>query len=289
MNSKCKTLYDNLANELAKINDDITPLPGINRTDYRNTFIRQIIDSVRRIEFIYRIKERDISADRCDPTNEHFDPIRAAILKKRENNIDEAIWLIFLSIHFGKHLSHGWLMTRDLYSGLEENNTWSWDRVCKNKSDFDDWFKAHYASIRGAFGNHRKYESIRPDAQRNLNKIVSSYINWVGENHSHIDLINNAPEQCQADPKFMFQYLYNSLSDVMSFGRTARFDFLTMLGKTDMFNIIPGSVFLKGATGPLKGAKLLLTGNRDADIDTATLENILDAINNKLSIGIMGM
>jgi len=289
LNSNDEILYNILADELAGINDGITHLLGINNINSRNAFIRQIIDSMRRIEYIDRIKERDISADRCDPTNAHFDPIRAAILKKREGNIDEAIWLIFLSTHFGKHLRYGWLRTRDLYSGLEENNIWSWDRICKNQSDFADWFNINYASIRGAFGNHRKYESIRPDTRRNLIAVISSYIGWVGENNSHTDIVNNATEKCESDPKLMFLYLYNSLSNVVSFGRTARFDYLTMLGKTSMFDIVPGSPYLKGSTGPLKGACLLLTGNRESNIEIATLEEMLHAINNNLSIGAMGM
>ena len=41
------------------------------------------------------------------------------------------------------------------------------------------------------------------------------------------------------------------------FGRTARFDYLTMLAKLGLANIAPGSPYLIGATGPLKGARLL--------------------------------
>ena len=41
------------------------------------------------------------------------------------------------------------------------------------------------------------------------------------------------------------------------FGRTARFDYLTMVGKLGLANIAPGSPYMVGATGPLKGAALL--------------------------------
>lgn len=289
MNSKDKFLYNTLTCELANINNHITPLVGINNVNSRNTFIRQIIDSVRRIDYIERIKTRDTNANTCDPYNEYFDPIRAAIHKKRENNSDEAIWLIFLSTHFGKHRRHGWLRMRDLYGGLEENNTWSWDRVCSNQSDFSDWFNANYTSIRGAFSNHRKYESIRPNAQRNLIRIISSYISWVGASNSHEDKINTAASECNSDPNLMFHYLYNSLSSVISFGRTARFDFLTMLAKTNMVDIIPGSAYIKGSTGPLKGTNLLFTGNRISRLGIPELEERLNMINENLSIGVMGM
>jgi len=45
----------------------------------------------------------EMSPNRANPDSDLFDPERAAILHARSGNYDEAIWLIFLSIHFGKH------------------------------------------------------------------------------------------------------------------------------------------------------------------------------------------
>lgn len=289
MNKKDAALFKVLANELAEINKNKIPLPGINNSNSRDVFIKQIVDSVRRVDYIYRIRSRGISSNRCDPLNSSFDPIRAAILKYRRNNIDEAIWLIFLSTHFGKHLQHGWLLMRDLYSGLDNNNIWTWERICANTPDFVNWFNGNYGRLRGAFGNHRKYESIRPGTNRNLIVVISSYIDWVGPNISHASLIEDVEEQCDSDPYKMFSYLYGSLTKVVSFGRTARFDFLTMLGKTDILNVIPASPYLRGATGPLTGAKLLLSGRKTASTKVSKLEEMLGVINDELSIGRMGM
>ena len=69
-----------------------------------------------------------------------FDPERAALFHTRNGNPDEAIWLIFLSIHFGKHGRHGWRMLRDVYSGLGAAR-WSWDRVSAQPGVFRKWLK----------------------------------------------------------------------------------------------------------------------------------------------------
>ena len=47
------------------------------------------------------------------------------------------------------------------------------------------------------------------------------------------------------------------MRSVGSFGRTARFDYLNMIAKLDLAKIEPGSTYMTGATGPLKGARLL--------------------------------
>jgi hypothetical protein len=48
--------------------------------------------------------------------------------------------------------------------------------------------------------------------------------------------------------------LYSGLNAVISFGRTAKFDYLTMLKKTGLLEAEPGHAFLNGATGPSKEA-----------------------------------
>lgn len=62
------------------------------------------------------------------------------------------------------------------------------------------------------------------------------------------------------------------MTEVHRFGRTGRFDYLTMLGKLGFANIIPDSPYVSEATGPMLGAKLLFgkpaTKERKATIDT---------------------
>jgi len=122
-----------------------------------------MIASLRRLDYTAIRKTRDIHPDRANPSSDLFDPERAAVLHARNLNFDEAIWLIFLSVHFGKHGTHGWRMLRDVYSGLG-SGLWSWARVSAQPDDFRRWLKANRADIGGAFGNHRKYETLDADS-----------------------------------------------------------------------------------------------------------------------------
>jgi hypothetical protein len=66
---------------------------------------------------------------------------------------------------------------------------------------------------------------------------------------------------------------------VASFGRTARFDYLTMVGKLGLAQIEPGSTYMQGSTGPLQGARLLFGEAASAaalDAWLVELDGVLD-------------
>ena len=94
------------------------PLPGIAFDAARETLVMQMVASVRRLDYTGILLKRPIDPARADPTSDLFDPERAAILHMRAGRTDEAVWLILLATHFGKHSRHGWRMLRDVYSGL---------------------------------------------------------------------------------------------------------------------------------------------------------------------------
>jgi len=84
------------------------PLPGIQSAANREALLRQLIESIRRIRYISVIQKRDVSSLRADPLSNLFDPIKAAVLHKSQGDLDEAFWMVFLSVHFGKKLKSGW-------------------------------------------------------------------------------------------------------------------------------------------------------------------------------------
>lgn len=252
-----------LASELEKkLNQyqNIRPMPGIVSATNRQSFIEQIIESIRRIDYVHTIKQRDIHASRADPNSELFDPLKAALLKYRAGDVDEAFWLVFLSVQFGKHLKDEWRLTRDIYGGLGQQ-TWSWTRTSGNPNSFHTWLENHQATlttdgVSRRFGNHRRYETLKISQNRGTAAAITSYIGWVGANRGHQLLIDEAAAEANNDPKAMFDSLYNSMA-VASFARLAKFDYLTMVGKLGLAPIEPGSPYLKGASGPLRGAILL--------------------------------
>src|SRR5687767_6321397 len=113
---------------LEHFSESDTELRGVRDKQAREALAKQMIASLRRLDYTEILARRDIHPDRANPASDMFDPERAALLHARNGNIDEAIWLVFLSIHFGKHARHKWRMLRDVYSGLG-TGLWTWQRV----------------------------------------------------------------------------------------------------------------------------------------------------------------
>ncbi|MGJ5071270.1 hypothetical protein [Bradyrhizobium oligotrophicum] len=269
-----------------------TPLPGVDTDARKNALVSQMIESLRRIEYVKRMAIRPIDPRRADPSSALFDPLRAAIIHLRSNRLDEAIWLVFLATHFGKHIRDGWRLTRDIYRS--DGVPWTFDRVANNSTNFEVWLKQSYERLKGdgtsrRFGNHRKYETLRVDSDRGTSKVVKSYVEWVGANRRHEGLLMDAQQSTADDAKAVFDQLYRSMEAVISFGRTARFDYLTMLGKLGLANIEPGVPYLVGATGPLAGARLLFGNNKNAALRPDSLDKITADLGAHLGVGMQVM
>jgi len=130
----------------------------------------------------------------------------------------------------------------------------------------------------GKFGNHRKYESLKYSI---TGQAINSYINWVGAGH----LLKFAQvESANATPRTRFQAFYASLSNVYRFGRTGKFDYITMMGKLGIIDVEPDSVYMIGATGPFDGARLLFTNDMDANLNRAQLNRMLGQLETHLGI-----
>ena len=243
---------------LKTFDSDVRRLPGIAETATRQAFLEQLVESVRRVDFIGAISRRSVSMLRADPTSSIFDPIRAARLHQQAGRIDEACWLVFLSVHFGKNRRTGWVLARDVYGGLG-CDTWDWERTSSNPSTFRSWLANSQTRLKqtGHFGNHRKYQSLDAYKPVGTGAAIESYVRWIKPPRTHAMLFDEARRQAGANRRMMFDWLYRSMGSVVSFGRTGRFDYLTMLGKLELAPIEPGSTYMTGATGPLDGARLL--------------------------------
>ena len=205
----------------------------------------------------------------------------------RAGRLDEAFWLIFLATHFGKHPTHGWRRLRDVYSGLGAGN-WSWERTSADPDAFRSWLRDSGDRIGGAFGNHRKYASLRTDSAQGTAAVVQSYIDWVGPARSHGMLVANLVRAGGNDPHSIFDHFYHSMN-VTQFGRLGKFDFLALVGQLDLAPISPGSAYLKGATGPLMGARLLFGGDRNARFRASMLDDWLRILEATLEVGMQVM
>jgi hypothetical protein len=89
----------------------------------------------------------------------------------------------------------------------------------------------------------------------------------------------------QGDRRLAFHHLYEGMRQVMRFGRTGRFDYLTMLAKVGLADIEADSTYLVEATGPLRGARLFFDGQIDSPSSATTLETRIAALDDYLGVG----
>ena len=264
-------------------------LPGLRSAAARETFLEQIMESIHRVNYVAVIRKRKLSECRADPNDKLFDPLKAAILHQRKGHIEEAYWLTFLFVHFGKHARAGWRYVRDIYGRLGESDVWSWDNTSADPAGFRLWLHAHQEDLKRAgvprgFGNHRKYQSL--DAYRNngTGDAVETYVNWISPPRTHEEFITQVYDDTK-DPRQTFDCLYRSMNAVASFGRTARFDYLTMVGKLGLASIEPGSTYMGSATGPVSGARLLFGGSKTASLSPKNLDEWLVKLDDQLNVG----
>jgi hypothetical protein len=262
------------------------PLHGITRDEARKALALQMVASLRRIDYTKLRTGRRIDLRRTDPNHSLFDPELAATLHLRNGDLDEAFWIIFLATHFGKHGHHGRKRLKDVYSGLGQK-TWTWKEVSANPDAFRRWLAGNASRVGGAFSNHRKYETLRSDSQKGTAAVIESYLAWIGPELSHRQLLARIIKGGN-DPHANFDSIYKSMR-VKRFGRLGKFDFLALVGRLDLAPIAPGSAYLKGATGPLRGARLLFGGRVDAAIGPDQLQEHLTKLDGVLKVGMQVM
>jgi Alpha-glutamyl/putrescinyl thymine pyrophosphorylase clade 3 len=262
-------------------------LRGVVTDAARETLAMQMVTSLRRLDYTNIIRSRDISPKRADPESAMFDPERAAVWHAKAGRLDEATWLVFLATHFGNHLVHKWRRLRDVYSGLGDG-VWTWERVSAGPAAFRSWLATNQHRIGGGFGNHRKYESLNSDSPAGTAAVVASYVDWIGPQRSHAKRFGELVRAGGNDPHSIFGHFYNSMR-VARFGRLGKFEFLALLGRLDLAPISPGSAYLVGATGPLRGARLLFSGSPTAGPSEAILEDWLRELDAELNVGMQAM
>ncbi|WP_170565776.1 hypothetical protein [Ruegeria atlantica] len=262
-------------------------LPGIVPQAARDTFVAQIISSLRRIDFVRRLSGAGISDRRLDPHDEFFDPIKGAALLLRKGEIDEAIWLTFVGTQFGKHVTDGWKLAANVMGSFSQGPVWTEAQYRNDRAGFDAMLENNAPALddwktAGRYSNHRQYESRKP---KHLSKVFNSFSNWQNELGGFRERLQFVHQERGQNPEEAFDGLYKSFSTVHGFGRLGTFDFLTMVGKLELAPISPGSVYLRGATGPFAGAKFLFFGDREYSISATKLEPQVDELDNYLMVG----
>jgi len=229
---------------------------------------KQVIDSIRRIQYIKKMKERDLDDQRADPRSELFDPLLGALCYMQSGHYDEACWLTFLAIHFGKNKLSGWAYAKAIYRGGE--NLWTWENINNDKAGFLEWLSLNQGKIKdtGCFGNHRKYESLNAYKDRGTGAAVISYTDLIKSDHAQFFM--RGVEAAGDERGLAFDFLYKEIkSKVATFGRMATFDYLCMIGKLGLAEVEPNKLYLSGSTGPIDGARLLFGSRPVRELEEA--------------------
>lgn len=268
------------------------PLPGITDGVRRDVFLRQLIDSIRRVQYVPTIAGRSISPNRVNGSSLLFDPIRAAVHKHQSGDFDEACWLVFLFVHFGKHPISGYRYTREVYSALGQQTPWTFSAVAADPAGLRAWLDQNETHLRRGtrkgFGNHRKYQSLSGTKAGGTGHAFESYTQWVQAAGGHARLFATALLQSGGSQERAFEWLYHSMNAVASFGRIGKFDYLTMLQKLGFADIRAGRPYLDAQTkGPNKGARAMFES--DVKLSIGELELRTQLLGNCLGAGMQEM
>lgn len=283
----CDEKYNELADALRAYQQAHGELAGLRPNGAEDTLIRQMIASLRRTEYIRFLDRRAHSPRRSDPHDEIFDPIIAAHTLRNEGRLDEAVWIVFLATQFGKHAVDGWKLCANILGSFGHGPIWTKAEYGARPQDFEAMLDANSANlaeanIAGRYSNHRQYVSRKPDS---IAMTFREAYAWLFQFGSFSDHVRDVHRRKGQEPAGAFNELYNSMKSVHSYGRLGAFDFLTMIGKLGLAPIFPGSTYLVGATGPLRGARLLFHGATDHRVTPRELQARFDQLDNFLNIG----
>jgi Alpha-glutamyl/putrescinyl thymine pyrophosphorylase clade 3 len=209
--------------------------------------IDQLSESARRRKAVAHLWSKNRKAD------DIIGLIRVAL---DSADLDEAVWRSFLAAHFGRASTdppqiHS---ASRLLCGFGSEPVWTWQRISSKPLAFRKWLADHASDLQTlSYGNHRKYESKQPG---DIWEVVNSFIDLASKFGSPKGLVTiDLPEPTVAGARF--DQLYRRFSALWKFGRTGAFDFLVLLIDLGFVSAEPASCYLRGATGPRRGAEQL--------------------------------
>ena len=274
---KNKEKFEEISISLDDFDEKISPLVGLTSADRKTVLIMQLIDSVRRIEYLHAKSYRAKSASLYTPYSGSFEPFGGASALHKSGKTDDAYWLVYLATHFGKHKTDGWNLTEDFYGRFGDGDIWEWATASQDAQAIGHWLETAYPEITSAgrsrrFGNHRKFETLKP-GPKGTGHAVATYIEWVTKYGSHDALIGELQNRVGQNPRDVFAELYKELDEVAKLGRLGKFDLLCNLSNLLIAPIFPDQAYIAGSTGPVSGARMLFGDDMSvADLDSVCAE-----------------
>lgn len=260
-------------------------LPGLETRESQARFAEKLFNSEKKLRALSMRK----FAGSADPSRTDFHPLKAIVEHFEGGSRDEAIFLAFLVTHFGWDARS--MRIRDsvrLFYGKFGKGRWDWQTLCQYPGAVRDWMRANHRNVkRLRFGNHRKYETNNPDSDVGTPAVIRSFSDWVkrtGRGRPYRALREVAKGKT---PEIAFDNAYKRTS-VIRFGRTAKFNFLCLLGNLGILEISPPHCYLAESTGPKSGALQMVTGKRNGRL-SAEVGNTIQRLRKYFSAPVEAM
>ncbi|MCH7688733.1 MAG: hypothetical protein IH899_18970 [Planctomycetes bacterium] len=242
----------------------------VNRILARQRAVPPLEETERFVEAVLRaIRQREVVSKHWSRITGHEDIISLIHSARESGDTNEAIWRCFLAAHFGRPSAQGDHQIQSasrILCAFCDTPFWTWKRVSKNTEVLREWlFECADDLETLRYGSHRKYESQKPEL---IWSVIESFVSLANEYGSPMRLITVDEDE----PIDEFDILYRRLRPVTRFGRTGRFDFLVLLLDLGLISAEPRSCYLRGATGPLQGAKLLWGERLPKELDEMAAE-----------------
>lgn len=271
-----------LAMAISEYEQESGSLLGLAVPGAKMSLIEQILESQHRVEYIRRLSDREISPSRANARSGLFDPLKGAVVRQEAGDLEDAAWLVFLFVHFGRHRRDPWAYARATYAGQSEDAPWDWPHVAGDVDGFEQWIEDEASAIRaagGGFGNHRKYERLEETG-----RVVRTYLEWT-DGGSQVGRLRASVDRARGNQHSAFADLYTSMATVYRFGRMARLDYLSTIGRLGLANISPDRAYIEEATGPIRGAALLWRGDLTLTEPRKDLDALVSELGQALSVG----
>jgi hypothetical protein len=242
-------------------------LTGLDKQEKTENLAKQLLDSMRRVEYITYICTKTYTGNSISPYSPIFDPYKLISNLIKIENHEEAYWLCFLTTYCGKNLKYGWSSLRTIYGGDKDTGVNNWQHATNNKAQFLNWLDDKCPSIKTEFGNHRKYETFKPTKGKGPRDVINSYLSLIesgsgSTTSSQVAFFKKCETTYGNDPEDLFDALYKKeASKILRFGRLSKFDYLTLLRKVGLIKIEPPEAYIGSSTGPKSGMSLLFLNN----------------------------
>jgi Alpha-glutamyl/putrescinyl thymine pyrophosphorylase clade 3 len=258
----------------------LNKLPGLKTEESRMRLVERLVDSEKKLRALSMRR----FAGSTDPSEADFHPLKAIVKHSEAGRRDEAVWLAFLTIHFGQEARE----TIRLFYGQFGKGQWKWELVCQDPNAVREWIASNAKKVkRLKFGNHRKYETNNPESPAGTPAVIRSFREWVKQT------VKGGPYRALRvvakgrPPKTAFENAYEMFS-VDRFGRTGKFDFLCLLGNLGILRISPPHCYLADSTGPKRGALQMVTGKKRGRM-TAEVETTIRRLQKHLGVSVEAM